>query len=159
MQLRLGTVLAAAISLLTTVGCQRSEPRFLAREVAPEELVGTWVLRSESVHDLDAIGAHLGDERTSHRIELESDGGCDFQTFLPENVQLTGPPPVLTSSRCRWKLSQSGAHQQLSIELLDTRSNTIRYSFTQATGGELVIWQTIGDPDAWRYLEYSKADS
>ena len=22
--------------------------------------------------------------------------------------------------------------------------------------GELVIWQYIGDPDAWRYLEYSK---
>jgi hypothetical protein len=145
-----------AVILLATAGCQLSEDRFLEREVASEELVGTWVLRPESVQDLDSIGVQIGDDRSSHWLELASDGGCELRTFLPADVELTGAPPAVTSSRCRWELTQGGAHQQLSIELLDAPGKTIRYSFTETNGGELVIWQYIGDPDAWRYLEYSK---
>lgn len=157
MPLKLGSALVAVtLFLLATAGCQWSEDRFLDREVAPEELIGSWVLRPESVQDLDSIGVQIGDDRSLHRLELESDGGCELQTFLPADVELTGPPPAVTSSRCRWELTQGGAHQQLSIELLDAPDKHIHYNFTEASGGELVIWQYIGDPDAWRYLEYSK---
>jgi len=157
MPLKLGSALVVVtLSLLATAGCQWSEDRFLAREVAPQELVGIWVLRAESVRDLDSIGVELDEGRSSHRIELDSDGRCELRTFLPENVQLTGPPPPVTSSKCRWKLTQGGAHQQLWLELLDAPGKHIHYNFTETNGGELVIWQYIGDPDAWRYLEYSK---
>lgn len=150
------TLVAVAISVVSASGCQWSEDRYLKREVTQEEVVGTWVLRPESVQDLDSIGIQIGDDRSSHRLELDADGGCELRTFLPEDVELTGSAPAVTSSTCRWDLVQGGSHQQLSIELLDAPGKTIRYSFTEAKGGELVIWQYIGDPDAWRYLEYSK---
>lgn len=155
MPVRIASALVAVI-LLATAGCQWSEDRFLEREVAPEELVGTWVLRPESVQDLESIGVQIGDDRSSHWLELASDGGCELQTFLPADVELMGPPPAVTSSRCRWELTQGGARQQLWLELLDSPRKHVHYHFTETSGGELVIWQYIGDPDAWRYLEYSK---
>lgn len=151
-------LVAVTLSLLATGGCQWSEDRFLEREVAPEELVGTWVLRPESVQDLDSIGVQLGEDRFSHRLAIDSGGGCELRTFLPADVELTGPPPAVTSSRCRWRLARGAAHQHLWIELLDTAKKHIHYNFTEANGGEIVIWQYIGDPDAWRYLEYSKVN-
>ena len=160
MPLKLGsTLVAVTLSLLATGGCQWSEDRFLEREVAPEELLGSWVLRSESVRDLDSIGVQLGEDRASHKLELDAGGGCELRTFLPADVELMGPPPAVTYSRCRWELTQGSAHQQLWIDLLDVPSKHIHYHFTETNGGELVIWQYIGDPDAWRYLEYSKVGS
>ena len=147
---------AVILILLGAANCQWSEDRFLERKVTPEELVGIWVLRPESVRDLDSVGVELDEDRSSYTIELDSDRRCALRTFLPENIEPTGPPPAVTSTRCRWKLTQGGPHQQLSIDLLDTPKRTIRYNFTEANGGELAIWQYIGDPDAWRYLEYSK---
>ncbi|HSL82974.1 MAG TPA: hypothetical protein VLF66_09365 [Thermoanaerobaculia bacterium] len=152
-------LVAVSLGLLGTAGCQWSEDRFLKREVAPEELAGSWVLRAESVRDLDSIGVELGKDRFSHWLELESDGGCELQTFLPADVELTGSPPAVTSSRCRWELRQGAARQQLWLELLDAPGKHVHYNFTETSGGELVIWQYIGDPDAWRYLEYSKEES
>lgn len=156
MPVKLTAALIAA-TLLVVAGCQRSEDRYLEREVASEELVGTWVLRLESVQDLESIGIQIGDGRASHRLELAPDGRCQLRTFLPADVELTGPPPAVTSSRCRWELTQGGAQQQLWLELVALPSQHVHYHFTETSGGELVIWQYIGDPDAWRYLEYSKA--
>lgn len=158
MQLKLGAALVAVTLLIhTTTSCQWSEDRTLDREVVPEELVGSWVLRPESVQNLNSIGIKIVEGRFFHELEFDADGGCRLRTFLPEDVQLTGPPPAVTSSKCRWTLGQGAAHQRLSIALLDAPEKTIRYRFTEANGGELVIWQYIGDPDAWRYLEYSKS--
>jgi hypothetical protein len=156
MSVKIASVLVA-VTFLATAGCQRSEDRFLEREVAPEELVGTWVLRPESVQDLESIGVQIGDGMSSHWLELASDGGCRIQTFLPADIELTGPPPTVTSSRCRWELTPSGARQQLWLKLLNSPRKHAHYHFTETNGGELVIWQYIGDPDAWRYLEYSKS--
>ena len=50
-------------------------------------------------------------------------------------------------------------HQQLLIDLLDLPGRATSYYFTEEKGDELTIWQYIGDPDAWKYLEYSKAGS
>jgi len=148
--------LAVILVLVGAANCQWSEDRFLERRVTSEELVGTWVLRPESVRDLDSVGVELGQDRSSYRIEIDCDGRCDLRTILPGDIEPAEPPPAVASTRCRWKLTQGGSHQQISINLLDTPESTIRLSFTEADGGELVIWQYIGDPDAWRYLEYSK---
>ena len=155
MQLKLANVLLlVTISTLAT-GCQWSEDRSFDREVLRDEIVGVWVLRAESVRDLGSVGVRLGGDRSSHRIELNSDGGCELRTFLPEHVEIMGAPPAVTSSQCRWRLKGGVPDQELAIELLDHRGKTIHYSFTEVDG-ELVIWQYIGDPDAWRYLEYSR---
>lgn len=160
MQLKIGTVLMAVTgSLLMAAGCQWAEDRFLDRQVAPEELAGSWILRAESVRDLDSIGVELGEERFSHRLDLYSDGGCKLRTFLPADVELTGLSPDVTSSRCRWEVTQGDARQQLWLDLLDAPDQHAHYNFRETNGGELVIWQYIGDPDAWRYLEYSKEES
>lgn len=157
MSLKVASAFVAVIPvLLGAANCQWSQDRYLERNVMPEELVGIWVLRSESVRDLDSVGVELGEDRTSYTIELDSDRRCALRTLLPEDIEPTGPPPAVTSSRCRWKLTQDGPHQQLSIDLLDTPRRTIRFNFTEVNGGEIVIWQYIGDPDAWRYLEYSR---
>lgn len=78
MPVKLTAALIAA-TLLVVAGCQRSEDRFLEREVASEELVGTWVLRLESVQDLESIGIQIGDGRASHRLELPQTVGVSFE--------------------------------------------------------------------------------
>lgn len=150
---------ACTVALLSVVGCQWSENRFLDREVTPQEVVGEWVLRAESVQDLNSVGVHLKRDRSSYKIDVQPEGNCDLRTFLPEALDTTGRPPTVTSSRCRWSLTNDGRHQQLSIELLDPPGKTTWYNFTALKDGGFALWQYIGDPDAWKYLEYSKAGS
>lgn len=144
--------MVACLSLALT-SCQWSEDRFLDRAVSTEELVGSWTLTPAGVRDLRSSGIESEARRSLHVIRLDGDGSCEFNTFLPSEIRADRPPRVVSSS-CTWELSE-GRRQSLSIELPGADSRAT-YHFSDE--GELLIWQYIGDPDAWRYVEYSKAE-
>lgn len=147
--------IAFLLSAFPLVGCQWSEDRSLDREVISDEVVGVWVLNLQSIRDLESIGFQLEEDRTSHKIIIESDGTCDFHTFLAMDVVFGRHPPIVSSSRCRWELGNED-RQDLSLELIDLPRKVARYHLTETAKGELVIWQYIADPDHWKYVEYAK---
>jgi hypothetical protein len=136
-------------------GCQWSEDRFLERDVTAEELVGVWVLQPQSIRDLESVGIELSDDRSAYRIVFRTDDTCWLRTLLTDDTDVPGPDPPVTFSRCRWELT-AGSRQHLSLALIDLPRRFTQYHFAATGGGDLMLWQYIGDPDSWDYLEFRK---
>jgi hypothetical protein len=63
---------------------------------------------------------------------------------------MTGATP------CRWTLTSDGTHQQI-IAMLGTGADEVALPLYLAEeDGWLVLWQHVGDPDSWKYLEFKK---
>jgi hypothetical protein len=153
-------VIVVFLFSLIFASCQWSEDRSLEREVTNEELVGVWVLQPQSVRDLESVGIVLSEERTSHRIALQANGSCRLRAFLTEDIDVPGPAPTVTSSRCRWELiTGPSSRQHLSLELTDLPRRFTQYHLSETADGNLVLWQYIGDPDFWDYLDYARTGS
>lgn len=136
--------------------CQwTTEDRSLDRLVSSEELVGVWVLNAQSVRDLASLGLRLSENRTAHQIVIESDGTCEFRTFVALDVAFHRDQPVALSSRCRWKLGD-GLEQDLEFRLTDLANKVARYQLAETAEDKVVIWQYIADPDFWKYAEYER---
>ena len=148
--------LASAIVVFSVVctGCQRSEDRYLKRQVQTAEVVGEWVMAASSVADLVAVGYAAPVDPMRHTISLTSDGGCRFKTF-PSALSSSGTanPPI--DRECRWTLRDVAGRQTLLIDMVGEPSFTVSYYFAEEDG-TLVLWQHADDPDSWRYVEYAK---
>jgi hypothetical protein len=143
---------AVTISTLVLSACQRSESRYLEREVAATEVIGTWQMNPASVKDLRNAGYTAAIDPSRERIVINADGTCVFDTLPPHIVRLRRAVPK-TAVECRWRLDKP-PRQKLMIELVGNASPD--YFFDETNEGHLVLWQYVTDPDAWRYVEYTK---
>jgi hypothetical protein len=148
----LGTLAVLAVVLSAT--CQHAEDRYLDREVAPSEIVGSWRMAPEAVKDLHDVGYTAPLDPSTHQITLMADGTCRFNTFTTA-LTTDGKPSPVVEAPCRWKLAKLG-HQVLLIDLESNPAAHAHYYFGKATRGDLALWQHASDPDAWRYVEYVK---
>jgi hypothetical protein len=142
------------IGLFAMPGCQRSEGRYLEREVTAAEVVGTWQMNPASVQDLRDVGYTGAIDPARERIVLHADGTCVFDT-RPPSVVGGGRVVPKEAVACRWKLD-TPPRQMLILAIAGNRASTVHYLFDESQDGRLIVWQYIDDPDAWRYVEYLK---
>lgn len=138
-------------------GCQHSENRYLDREVSAAEMPGTWQMTPATVKDLQnsIIGYPLPVNPSEHQIILRGDGTCTFRTVPTQGISEGQAVPRI-DAECRWKLGTMG-HQTLHIDILAPDGDkSVYYHFDQSKEGKLQLWQYLGDPDLWKYLEYEK---
>lgn len=147
-------VVAMAVSTLMMASCQHSESRYLEREVTAAEVVGTWQMNPASVKDLNDVGYTAAIDPSRERIVIHADGTCVFDT-LPPHVARLGRAVPKAPAECRWKLDKP-PRQKLMIELVGNASASPDYHFDETKSGQLILWQYLTDPDAWRYVEYMK---
>ena len=152
--MRAVTALLAAAALCLAAACQHSEERYLKRDVAAPELIGTWQMTDGTVQDLRDAGYTAPVDPKQHTIDLRADGTCRFRTLLEVPSSPSAADP-LRDAACHWHLGKVG-HQALQLELDPPAAGSPYYYFGTGAGGTLVLWQYAGDPDAWRYVEYSK---
>lgn len=146
--------MSAAVAVVLSTGCQHAEDRYLERAVAANEVVGTWQMTPGTVKDLQDTGYTASIDPMQHQIVLRSDGTCDFRT-LARVLDEAGKPAPRLESECGWKLGNVG-HQAVQIDTHTEPPQHPYYYFSEGPGGRLELWQHAGDPDAWRYVEYTK---
>lgn len=147
-------LIGAAVSAAFLATCQRSEDRHLKRRIEPNDLVGRWVMKSTSAKDLADVGYTAPIDPLQHTIAIDGDGTCQFHTF-PSALTADGRANSLIDRRCRWSLREVVGRQVLLLDLIGEPSFVVRYNLGEDQGA-LVLWQHADDPDAWRYLEYTK---
>lgn len=145
---------SAAVAVALSTGCQHAEDRYLKRDVAADEVVGTWQMTPGTVKDLRDTGYTEQVDPTQHQIVFRPDGTCEFKT-LPRVLTESGQPAPRIEAECRWKLGTVG-HQAVQIELQTEPPQHPYYYFSEGPSARLELWQHAGDPDAWRYVEYTK---
>ncbi|HSY48758.1 MAG TPA: hypothetical protein VLC46_08105 [Thermoanaerobaculia bacterium] len=148
------SVTVAVAMLLLSGACQRSEDRYLKRNVAREEIVGSWQMTLQSVKDLRDLGYLPSLTPNQHTITLRPDGTCHFATLLDGTTADNRPGPSL-NCECRWRIGTVG-HQALLLDLDIDAPKFRYYYFGTDDAGKLVLWQYATDPDAWRYVEYER---
>lgn len=134
-------------------GCQFSEGRGIGRAVTADEVIGSWVLTPGSRLHLESVDVLLAAPTEAYHFVLDSDGTCAFHTFVVVPLYGGAIAPLRTTL-CRWELFDEGSlRQKVIVDLRPTVRG--RASFWLAEeGGELVLWQFAGDPDAWKYVDY-----
>jgi hypothetical protein len=135
--------------------CQRSENRYLKRNVKAAEIVGTWTMTPTGVEGLRFANHRLHLNASDHVLVLRSDGSCLYRTFI-DPLKTFGADEGYVSSECEWTLGDVG-HQALMIRLQGESSQTLgRYFYFDEENGRLLLWQYAADPDAWKYVEFAK---
>lgn len=150
------TVLAVVLA----TSCQWSEDRFAKRNLSSHELYGRWVATDYAIKSLYDVGVRDHLNREDHILIIRRNGSCSIRTVFT----LPPAPDGRSSYRvyddgCSWSLETSALHgrrrQYLQLEL---KNNERSISFNLAEeNNEIIIWQYADDPDAWRYLEFSRA--
>ncbi len=155
-------VVAIAFLTLVAVGCRFSEDRYLKRTVRPDDLTGVYLGTPFSVESLKWAGLRDHLDAREHHLELLRDGTCRVQTFLnPIDVATSGTADWITGDApCRWRLGTDGRHQKLMVLVRATSGieNRMEFYFDEEDG-HLILWQYVGDPDSWKYLELRKSAS
>jgi hypothetical protein len=139
----------------TSAGCQFSENRYLARTVNPRELVGTWRATEFAIKSLRDVGVrdHLAVQ--DHTLTLRADGSCAIRTIM--NMPVWEAADYRTyDTGCRWRLTD-GHPQSLTFALTPEPSGGSPYYYFDEENGQLLLWQFATDPDAWRYMEFSRS--
>jgi hypothetical protein len=111
-------------------------------------------MEPQTVTDLRSSGYTAPVNPQEHVVELGADGSCHFHT-LPWAFEGMGNPSPLIDRACNWSLDTSGRREELVLRLHGTPPLLVTYNFTEVDGN-IRLWQHISDPDAWRYLQYSK---
>ena len=139
--------------MLASSGCQWSEDRYARRDVAADEVHGTWRATPFAVTSWRDVGVKEHLAQAEHELVFRPDGTCAVATFFRL-------PPVGSDARyqrvendCRWTLA-AGPRQQLRIT---AASESLMYHFDDSED-KLIIWQYADDPDMWKYSEFAKVD-
>jgi hypothetical protein len=119
-------------------------------------IVGTWRLTRESLANIERDGFR---RERSHRyvIVLRRDRTCEFASVVAE---FKGSRYV--ESSCVWVLQHqtrgdSNVEKANALQL-QVKGQEINFNFTREHG-ELMLWDYCGDPDEWKFLEYSRRSS
>jgi hypothetical protein len=127
--------------------------------VAAEEVVGRWQATPFAMESLRYAGHREHLDPTDHQIEIRADGTCTFQSVLQITLDGSNSDPRYTqeTESCRWRLLDFTKHPEIWIGLDTTDERQTYYYFAEETG-RLVMWCYAGDPDAWKYMEFSRID-
>jgi len=145
---------------VVAVACQCSEGRKLGHSIAPQDLLGTWVLTGQSERDIKALKGTLKSPLSDYKFALFDDGNCRFDSFLP--VLATGEPLSVSpfhGANCRWETSAyDHGRQAVLITLGQDGPISAIYNIDELPGtNRLVLWHLLADPDLWKYAEYIKS--
>lgn len=146
------TCLLLACGLLVSCGSYFPPNRHVAREIAPDEVVGRWVMADESVALFRKYGFEReGDEPST--ITFNDDGTLRFDSVWEgvfEIQRIEGPG--------KWTPGYADGRNTLDIEVT---AEDARYGFYlnfAEEDGQLILWQYLGDPDLWKFVEYARVD-
>ena len=133
--------------------------RNLGRRVADDEVTGTWHMTAASRALLARDGAVL-DPDVPLSMTFADDGAARLATVSPN------PPHVALVVEGRWTLghdvSRSSSADVPNLLRLsygeDDSSVTVLedWGFVEMDG-HLHLWQFLGDPDSWEFVEYVRA--
>jgi hypothetical protein len=149
---KITTVALVTIAIAFLSGCYDSDERYIRRTVRGDELLGEWVMTSQTVHDLGVVGYTGRIDSSEHWIAVQPNGRCRFHTFTSA-LSPYGSPNELVDRPCRWAVRESNGRQSLLIEFIGEPATITRYLIMEKNG-LLTFWQPAGDPDARRYVEY-----
>lgn len=151
--MRLHAVAIAIVTLGATLACQHSEDRYLTRSVAPNEVHGTWAMTPTGVDGLRYAGHTKHIAASDHAIVVRPDGSCLYRGFV-DAMATSGPEEGFIVAECEWDVVNVG-HQALTLRLKDPAASSLHFYFAEEKGN-LLLWQYVGDPDAWKYVEFVK---
>ncbi|MES2996760.1 MAG: hypothetical protein V4733_08115 [Verrucomicrobiota bacterium] len=145
----------AVFFCLLLAGCFLPDIR-INRKVSKSEVIGTWLLdpKCSAIAETNAIDRYIPDSSKPHRIILNPDGTCSFQSVIgydPGKYQyqiLTGTWKLETS-----KDNPSGSYLALELGKAGMRTTHTDYDFREENGN-LILWCHWGDPGSWQFLEY-----
>lgn len=148
-------IIPIVASILFLAGCGRyfAPDIRLKRQVAANEITGTWVLRGDSLTIAKRDQFHPYHEQPGrmHEIELRPDGTCHFRS-------ITQMPTDYLDCEGEWQLGHSSKDTNIpELDLLLKKGGGYGFSldFTEEDS-HLVVWQYWGDPDSWEFLKYDK---
>lgn len=154
------TGLALSLELVMAAFSGHSH-RHAQRVINANELVGEWEPTEQTLHFLFFSKRYY---RTyePHFLSLKADGAVVFASFIDS----TGDPAQrfdYLQAVGTWTLQQLDPHKEFSHNRLELELEGPRYRrgasfYIMDRGGELTLWQSIGDPFAWDYLEYKRSD-
>ena len=127
----------------------------LQRKVEMSEVIGTWKLRGDSLERAKSEGEREGFAPApgqTYQIQFRADGTCHFSS-------LTQMPLKYADYEGTWRLDfQKDGHRpnELTLTLKRGAGYVFTLEFTEEVG-HLVIWEYLGDPDEWQFLNYDKS--
>jgi hypothetical protein len=145
------------VAVLTLHACQRSEDRYLKRPVASSELIGLWTMESRSVADLRHVGYTAAIDPLQHTILLRADGTCHFHTFT-DALEADGRASSPVDAECTWSVDSNNRRQKVTIALGGDKPYIAMYGIAEEND-QFLLWQHADDPDAWRYVDFSREAS
>lgn len=155
--MRLSVAIVATL-LSAAIACQRSENRYLKRSVKSGEVVGRWIVTPTGIEGLRYAGHTNHLNPSDHVMLIRTDGSCFFRGFL-DVIKTPSKNESLTSSECTWQIGAVG-HQALIVRVREERPATLGpYFYFAERDGKLLLWQYAADPDAWKYVEFSKFEN
>ena len=152
-------IVSTTLLLLLIGSCQWSENRHITRKVAAAEVAGHWVATPFAMESLRYAGHREHLNPSDHQIEIRADGTCTFQSVLNIDLNGSGGDALYTREMesCRWRLLDFTKHSEIWIGLDQHDTGQTYYSFAEEEG-RLFMWRYAGDPDAWKYMEFTRRD-
>ncbi len=152
-----GTRLLLAIALLA-VSCRYLRPdRNIGELVGPDAVVGEWVLTHETAVVLRKRG-FSGCPPEGCRVVFARDRGCRFNSVI-ESVDGT----ELINGPCSWTLQHdtaggSNVRRRNVVEIVLYRGSGEWHEYLgfARAADQLLLWQFLGDPDSWEFIEYAR---
>jgi hypothetical protein len=123
----------------------------LKREVSKTEVIGVWLLRSESL-DLAKKEGYEPPSGAVHRIDIMADGTCHYRSIWSY-------PTRFAEHEGTWRIEPAVGKKHVSELGFTTTENGRSMMFSSSfaeEGGRLVIWEYLGDPDSGTYLKFDK---
>jgi hypothetical protein len=161
MSCRTGSAVLILCVPVVAASCQRSEGRFLERQLVRDELVGHFIGTPFAMESLKYAGFKEHLDPAEHQLELGTDGTCRAQTFIdPTSAAPNGTgrwiPP---NAPCRWALDSDGRHQQVTVTINVAGDDATLRFYLDEEAGHLVLWQYTADPDSWKYMEFRRVEN
>ena len=148
-------VLASVLS-----ACQFSESRYLPRQVHRDEVVGNWVGTNAGMEGLRYAQLTTELRPEQHQLRFLGDGTCTGHAVVGPDIRDTGLTGlwITADTGCTWSLRSDDGHQALEIvrEARGEPPGRLSLYFDEDKDG-LLLWGYATDPDAWRYVEFSKS--
>jgi hypothetical protein len=166
--------LSAFVSVFIVFGCGILSAifdlpeRYIERDVALEEMVGTWKITSDSEADVKAFvtrvsgwGIYMYLPFTI--LTLNDDGTCTAEheaNWLDEAH--SSDTSIVRTTSCFWDLAKE---ENLSDKISPVIKLDFEYSnpggrkqslYIYEENGELIVWSFIGDPDDFRTQDFVK---
>jgi len=152
--MKLLLVSSFTLIIASLLGCGLGMPdRSVYRIVEPAELVGTWELRPASIRHLVADG--YIDDGQNCTITFHADGAAEFSS-----VNTIPSPPEHQIRVGFWKIAPCSVNGDTRVTISrqkPSRHGFASFGFTEHYG-PLRLWNFLGDPDMWEFVEYTKVE-